>query len=97
MTTTDANDAAKKKLADDRAVREKAQAEQNEKMAKSKPTPTQEENDRAAMGEHIAEHEADGSPPDPHAQPADAKPGGTRSPPQPHQAQPHRTGHPRGE
>jgi hypothetical protein len=28
---------------------------------KGKPTPTQEENDRAAMGEHILEHEADGS------------------------------------
>lgn len=27
-----------------------------------KPTPTQEENDRAAMGEHVVEKEADGSP-----------------------------------
>jgi hypothetical protein len=26
-----------------------------------KPTPTQEENDRAAMGEHVIEKEADGS------------------------------------
>ena len=27
-----------------------------------KPTPTQEENDRAAMGEHVEEKEPDGSP-----------------------------------
>ena len=32
-----------------------------------RPTPTQEENDRAAMGEHIVEHEDDGSGPDPFA------------------------------
>jgi hypothetical protein len=31
-----------------------------------KPTPTQAENDRAAKGEHILEHEDDGSGPDPH-------------------------------
>src|SRR5262245_43749032 len=30
--------------------------------AGSKPTPTQEENDRFALGEHIIEHEKDGSP-----------------------------------
>jgi len=28
---------------------------------KGKPTPTQDENDRAALGEHLAEHEPDGS------------------------------------
>jgi len=33
-----------------------------------KPTPTQAENDRAALGEHILEHEDDGSGPDPHAE-----------------------------
>ena len=37
-----------------------------------KPTPTQEENDRAARGEHIEKHEDDGSGPDPHAE-ANAK------------------------
>jgi len=37
-----------------------------------RPTPTQEENDRAARGEHILEHEDDGSGPDPHAE-ANAK------------------------
>jgi len=30
-----------------------------------KPTPTQEENDRAALGEHVLEKEDDGSGPDP--------------------------------
>jgi len=30
-----------------------------------RPTPTQDENDRAALGEHILEHEDDGSGPDP--------------------------------
>lgn len=30
-----------------------------------KPTPTQDENDRAALGEHVLEKEPDGSPPDP--------------------------------
>jgi len=29
-----------------------------------RPTPTQDENDRAALGEHILEHEDDGSGPD---------------------------------
>jgi hypothetical protein len=33
-----------------------------------RPTPTQSENDRAALGEHILEHEDDGSGPEPHAQ-----------------------------
>jgi len=35
----------------------------------AKPTPTQEENDRAAMGEHVMDKEPDGSPPDPGAPP----------------------------
>jgi hypothetical protein len=33
-----------------------------------KPTPTQDENDRAALGEHVTEKEPDGSPPDPNAE-----------------------------
>lgn len=32
---------------------------------KGRPTPTQEENDEAALGKHIMEHSADGSDPDP--------------------------------
>ena len=34
----------------------------------AKPTPTQDELNRSAMGEHILEHEDDGSGPDPHAE-----------------------------
>jgi hypothetical protein len=93
--------ATKKRLADEKAQREKAQAAQRDVMNNVKPTPTQEENDLAAMGEHVLEHEPDGSPPDPGTnQPAplstramEAKPGGdyqtrtaTPSPAQP----PHR-------
>jgi hypothetical protein len=53
---------AKKKLADEKQAREKAQAEQREAQGATKPTPTQEENDLAAMGVHVLEHEPDGSP-----------------------------------
>jgi hypothetical protein len=62
-------DATKKRLADEKAAREKKQAEQRDAMAGVKPTPTQEENDLAASGEHLGEHEPDGSPPDPNAPP----------------------------
>ena len=37
-------------------------------MAAVTPTPTQEENDSAARGEHILKHEDDGSGPDPHVE-----------------------------
>lgn len=40
-----------------------------EERTKGKPTPTQEENDRAAMGEHVVEKEPDGAEPDPGGQP----------------------------
>ena len=58
-------EANKKRLADEKAQRDKAQAAQRDVMNAVKPTPTQEENDLAAMGEHVIEHEPDGSPPDP--------------------------------
>ena len=58
-------DATRKRLADERSAREKKQAEQRDAMAGVKPTPTQEENDLAASGEPVTEHEPDGSPPDP--------------------------------
>ena len=35
--------------------------EEFEEQTKGKPTPTQEENDRAAMGEHVVDKEPDGS------------------------------------
>ena len=57
----DQNEAAKKRLADAKEVQEKTHREYEEK-SKGKPTPTQEENDRAAMGEHVVEKEPDGSP-----------------------------------
>lgn len=69
--------ANKKRLADERAAREKKQAAQQTAMAGVKPTPTQEENDLSASGDHVTEHEADGSPPDPNVpQPAEPPPEG---------------------
>jgi hypothetical protein len=63
----------KKKLADERAAREKASKE-GKAAGDVKPTPTQEENDLAASGVHVAEHEDDGSGPDPNsAQAKEAK------------------------
>jgi hypothetical protein len=43
---------------------------------KGKPTPTQSENDKAALGEYFAEHEADGSDLEQVAKHMEAKPGG---------------------
>jgi len=59
-------EAAKKRLADEKAAREKIAQDAPEAP---KPTPTQEENDLAALGVHVPEHEPDGSPlQDPFAQ-----------------------------
>ena len=52
-------DEARKKVADERSERERASKEAPKDV---KPTPTQEENDLAASGVHLSEHEADGSP-----------------------------------
>ena len=60
----DTTETAKKKLAEERKVSDKVKADFAER-AKGKPTPTQEENDLAALGAHITEHEPDGSDPDP--------------------------------
>lgn len=56
---------ARKRVEEDRAQRDKSREEFAER-SKGKPTPTQEENDLAAHGAHILEHEADGSGPDPY-------------------------------
>jgi hypothetical protein len=56
-------EAAKKALAEERKISDKSRAEFVERT-KGKPTPTQEENDLAACGAHILEHEPDGSDPD---------------------------------
>ena len=60
-----ATEAAKKALAEEKKLADKSRAEYAER-AKGKPTPTQEENDLAACGAHILEHEDDGSGPDPY-------------------------------
>jgi hypothetical protein len=67
MTETTTNEAAKKQQAEEKAKRDKANKEAAENLAKQTPTPPQEENDRAATGEHITEHADDGSGPDPNA------------------------------
>lgn len=61
-------EATRKRLADEKAAREKAQAAQLASMEGVKPTPTQEENDLAASGVQI-ELEPDGSPEQPLAPP----------------------------
>jgi hypothetical protein len=61
VTDNEQTTAAKKKLADERAARDKANEQQAKTASGIKPTPTQEENDMAAMGVHITEHEPDGS------------------------------------
>lgn len=65
-------DEARKKVADERSAREKAT---KEAPAAVKPTPTQEENDLAAMGVHNTEHEPDGSPEENVAATKETKPG----------------------
>src|ERR1700748_928509 len=60
------NAAAAKQLVEERSLKEKSHADY-EQRRKSRPTPTQEENDLAALGAHFHEHEDDGSGPDPHA------------------------------
>jgi hypothetical protein len=59
--------AARKKLADDKAAREKASKERAKSVSEIKPTPTQEECDLAALGVYLPEHEDDGSGPEPGA------------------------------
>jgi hypothetical protein len=58
--------ADEKKGAQEAAERkQKAVEDAFKRMSAGKPTPTQEENDRAALGEHVAEHEKDGSDEEP--------------------------------
>ena len=54
----------KKIIEQEKARADKVRAASKERL-KGKPTPTQDENDRAACGEYIAQHEDDGSGPDP--------------------------------
>jgi len=57
--TEEQKEHAKKVIAEQKQAREQRMADQPDE---GKPTPTQEENDMAAMGVHIPEHEPDGSP-----------------------------------
>src|SRR5262245_40656190 len=56
----EALEAAKKRLAEEREFLERSRVEFAER-ARGKPTPTQEENDLAALGAHLQEKEDDGS------------------------------------
>jgi hypothetical protein len=69
----DANENLKKQMEAEKEVRDKAREHHDSTIGKSKPTPTQEENDKASLGEHIKEHADDGSGPDPHAPGAQTK------------------------
>jgi hypothetical protein len=67
MTDSEQVTATKKRLADEKAAREKASKEREKTASETTPTPTQEENDLAASGVPVTEHEDDGSGPDPNA------------------------------
>jgi len=83
---------AKKRLEEDNKMLEASRAQYAERM-KGKPTPTQQENDLAALGAHITEHEADGSDPDPnvrHFEASKASGTSTGSRPQTYQTRAHK-------
>jgi hypothetical protein len=61
----------KKKLGEERKVREERSSKAAKAAGDIKPTPTQEENDLAASGVPVTEHEDDGSGPDPAGQAQD--------------------------
>jgi len=54
----------KDQLAKDAEARKKSQDEAVKRMEGAKPTPTQEENDRARLGEDVAQKADDGSGPE---------------------------------
>jgi hypothetical protein len=58
-------DAARKRVADQREASERQRVEKMNADAGIKPTPTQEENDQAAQGVHVLDKEPDGSPEQP--------------------------------
>jgi hypothetical protein len=67
MTESELSEAGHRELEAGREAKAKSLAEFAERT-KGKPTPTQEENDEAALGKHFTEHEADGADPDPSGQ-----------------------------
>jgi hypothetical protein len=62
-----ADDTVEKALAESKERTERTRQEGAERLSKGKPTPSQEENDRAALGEVDFAKEDDGSGPDPYA------------------------------
>ena len=62
--STPATAMAKEQLAKSKELRTKI-VEETEKTTNAKPTPTQEENDRAKLGEDVSPKEPDGSGPSP--------------------------------
>lgn len=73
-------EATKKRLAEEQQAREKARVANPTVLdsATVKPTPTQSENDLAASGVHVVDHEADGSPTDEGIHPPTGGPTSTR-------------------
>jgi hypothetical protein len=59
-----ADEAVEKALAESKERTERTRQEGAERLSKGKPTPTQEENDRAVLGEVTFDKEDDGSGPD---------------------------------
>ena len=75
MAEDAATEAARKQLEENRKRQEGSAREYAEKT-QGKPTPTQEENDLAALGAHVLEKEDDGSGVDPNNQAQNAPPHG---------------------
>jgi hypothetical protein len=64
MADDPATEAARRQLEENNRIVEESRRQYAER-SRGKPTPTQEENDRAALGDHLLEKEDDGSGPDP--------------------------------
>jgi hypothetical protein len=67
MKSTELSESARQELEAGREAKAQSLAEFAART-KGKPTPTQEENDEAALGKHFVEHEPDGGDPDPQGQ-----------------------------
>jgi hypothetical protein len=65
MADVKQDESVKKQLEESKARIEESRKQAAERL-KGKPTPTQDENDRAALGEHVLEKEDDGSGPELH-------------------------------
>jgi hypothetical protein len=69
----DAKAEAEKLVAENRARFDENEKKHAETIGKSHPTPTQKENDLAAVGAHVDHKEDDGSGPDPFVQQRDLR------------------------